>query len=141
MARRRADRVVIHRLELGLKEREYLEGALTAYQINRVITPMVAGMSDISFMIVLGTLLKLYWPDIEIPTGEPTMEETIDAITGGIRRGIERAREERAQTGEATLDESTGLKDFLGRLIYNLTNPNWGRGGPGVREAIGDLFD
>ena len=46
-------------------------------------------------------------------------------------------------TGEATLDDSTGGRDFLGRLYYNLTNPNWGIGdpdAPGVREALGDLL-
>jgi len=125
MPRAKSDRIVTHRIELGVKEREIADSMLAAFAFNRVSTPIVAGMSDVSFMIVLGSLLTLYFPDIVLPTGEARMEEVIAAIDKGIKTGIERAREERAATGESPLDEASGVRDLLGRLYFNLTNPNW----------------
>ena len=133
MSRRRADTVVIHRLELGLKEREYLEGALTAFQVNQVATPIVAGMSDISFMIVLGSLLKLYWPDIDLPTGESDMESVTDAIYQGIFNA-------KPDPTRPTLGTDPN-RNIFEEIWFNLRNPNWSTNAPGVREAIGDLFD
>lgn len=125
MPRAKADNVVIHRVEFGGKERELLEGALVAFQFNRVSTPIVAGMSDVSFMLTLGALLTFFYPDIVLPKAEDGMDAVAAAISTGIKAGQERAAAERAATGEATLDDSTGATDLLGRLIYNLTNPNW----------------
>jgi len=128
MPRAKSDRIVTHRIELGVKEREIADSMLAAFAFNRVSTPIVAGMSDVSFMIVLGSLLTLYFPDIVLPTGEARMEEVVAAIDKGIKEGVERAREERRQTGDSPLDEYTGVRDLLGRLYYNLTNPNWSPG-------------
>ena len=125
MPRAKSDRIVTHRIELGVKEREFADSMLAAFAFNRVSTPIVAGMSDVSFMIVLGSLLTLYFPDIVLPTGEAKMEEVVAAIDKGIKEGVERAREERRQTGDSPLDEASGVRDLLGRLNYNLTNPNW----------------
>ena len=128
MPRAKSDRIVTHRIELGVKEREIADSMLAAFAFNRVSTPIVAGMSDVSFMIVLGSLLTLYFPDIVLPTGEAKMEEVVAAIDKGIKEGVERAREERRQTGDSPLDEASGVRDLLGRLYYNLTNPNWSPG-------------
>jgi hypothetical protein len=125
MPRAKADKVVIHRIELGGKERELAEGALAAFQFNRIATPVVAGMSDVSFMITFGALLTFFYPDIVLPKAEDGIDAVTDAIKQGIRQGQERARAEREATGESTLDEATGARDLVGRLIYNLTNPNW----------------
>ena len=125
MPRAKADNVVIHRIELGGKERELAEGALAAFQFNRIATPVVAGMSDVSFMITFGAILTLFYPDIVLPKAEDGIDAVTDAIKLGIRQGQERARAEREATGASTLDEATGPGDLVGRLIYNLTNPNW----------------
>ena len=125
MPRSKADRTVIHRIELGGLERDLAQGALAAYQFNRISTPVVAGMSDVSFMITLGAILTIFYPDIVLPKAEDGIDAVTDAIKLGIQQGQERARAERAATGEATLDDATGPGDLVGRLIYNLTNPNW----------------
>ena len=143
MPRSKPKETIVQRVELGSWERQRLDGIVDAWIFNRVSTPVVAGMSDVSFMIVLGGILTLWFPEIVLPTGEAKAGEVIDAIKVGVQAGIDRAEEERAMTGEATLDDSTGGRDFLGRLYYNLTNPNWGIGdpdAPGVREALGDLL-
>jgi hypothetical protein len=130
-------KVIEHRITFGTKERDMIESALTAFQFNRVATPVVAGMSDVSFMLVAGSLLTIFFPDIVLPAGKAGAGEVADAITAGIKTGYARAEEEREMTGEATLDDSTGIRDALGRAWFNLTNPNWSFGGdaPGVREA------
>ena len=125
MPRAKANNVVIHRIELGGKERELAEGALAAFQFNRIATPVVAGMSDVSFMITFGALLTFFYPHIVLPKAEDGIDAVTDAIKLGIRQGQESARAEREATGESTLDEATGARDLVGRLIYNLTNPNW----------------
>lgn len=150
MPRTKADRTVIHRIELGGKERELAESALAAFQFNRVASPIVAGMSDVSFMVTLGAILTIWFPDIVIPAGATSIDEVTTAIDTGIRAGYDRTREERlanraaSQNPDSTLDDATGPLDFLGRLYYNLTNPNWGIGdpnAPGFRDAWRDAFD
>jgi hypothetical protein len=128
-------RVIEHRITFGTKEREMIDSAIAAYQFNKVATPVVAGMSDVSFMVALAGLLALYFPDINIPVDPKDPGVVVDSIQAGIDRGMKRAEEERLMTGEATLDDSSGPTDFVGRILYNLRNPNWSRGGPGFREA------
>ena len=128
-------KVIEHRITFGTKERDMLESALTGYQFKNVATPIVAGMSDVSFMLVAGSLLTIFFPDIVLPAGKAGAGEVADAITSGIKTGYARAEEERLMPGEATLDDSRGIRDALGRAWCNLTNPNWSRDGPGFREA------
>lgn len=121
-------KVIEHRITFGTKERDMMESALAAFQFNRIASPVVAGMSDVSFMLVLGGLLAIYFPEIKLPTNPSGMEEIVEAIDTGIRSGVERARRERELTGESTLDQATGVRDLIGRIYYNLTNPNWSWG-------------
>ena len=125
MPRAKATDVVIHRIELGGKEREMAEGVIAAYQFNKVANPVVAGMSDVSFMLTLGAILTLFYPDIVLPKADEGIDAVTNAIKVGINAGRERAEFERELTGEATLDDATGPTDLIGRVIYNLTNPNW----------------
>jgi hypothetical protein len=125
IAKTRPEKTIVYRVELQQKERELLESAIQAYNFNKVTTPIVAGLSDVSFMIVLGGLLTLFFPEIILPTGEAKMGDVMDAINRGIEQGRERAEAERDATGEATLDDATGVRDLIGRIWYNLTNPNW----------------
>ena len=142
MPRAKATDVVIHRIELGGREREMADTVIAAFAFNRVATPVVAGLADVSFVITVGAILAIFYPDIILPGAGASMDEVTNAIKDGVAQGQERARQEREQRGEATLDDSTGPLDFLGRLRYNLTNPNWGFGGdaPGLREAWRQAF-
>ena len=60
MPRAKATDVVIHRIELGGKERELAEGLVAAFQFNRIANPIVAALSDVSFIIVVGGILAAY---------------------------------------------------------------------------------
>ena len=85
MPRAKPTDVVIHRLELGGKEREMAEGVIAAYQFNRVASPIVAGMSDVSFLIAVGSILSFFYPNIIIPTTIDSIGEVTQAISDGIK--------------------------------------------------------
>ena len=73
------------RVTLGTKERELLDSAITAYQFNQVATPVVAGMSDVSFLIAVGSILSFYYPNIIIPSTINSIGEVTQAISDGIK--------------------------------------------------------
>ena len=78
-------KVVEHRITFGTKEREMIESALTAFQFNRVANPIVAGMSDVSFMVTFGAILAVFFPKIVLPAGQAGIEEVVEAIDRGIK--------------------------------------------------------
>jgi hypothetical protein len=80
------NKVVEHRITLGTKERQMLESALIGYNFNRISTPIVAGVSDVSFMLVVASLLTAFFPNIVIPTGVEQVDEITKAIVDGIRQ-------------------------------------------------------
>jgi len=125
LAKKAPDQVIVFRFELQQKERELIESAIGAYNFNQISTPLVAGMSDVSFMVVVGGFLTLMFPEIILPPAEEGMRAVIDAIQQGIYAGQERAKIEREATGDATLDDATGVRDLLGRILYNISHPNW----------------
>ena len=76
-------KVVEHRVTLGAKERELLGDATTAYTVNRIATPIVAALSDGSFVLLLGALIgyqldKILDPDWRAITQEMTPAQLRD---------------------------------------------------------------
>ena len=60
MPKRKPDQVIRHEIVFGRSERELIEGALVAYQVNRIATPTVALLSDVSAMSIVLTALGTY---------------------------------------------------------------------------------
>jgi hypothetical protein len=60
MPKPKPDQVIRHEIVLGRSERELVEGALVAYQVNRIATPTVALLSDVSAMSIILTALATY---------------------------------------------------------------------------------
>ena len=60
MPKPKPDQVIRHEIVLGRSERELIEGALVAYQVNRIATPTVALLSDVSAMSIVLTALGSY---------------------------------------------------------------------------------
>ena len=58
MPKVKPDNVVRHEIVLGRADRELLEGAIAAYQINRISTPLVALLSDASALLALAAILE-----------------------------------------------------------------------------------
>ena len=69
MPKVKPESVIRHEIVLGRADRQLLAGAVAAYQVNRISTPLVALMSDVSAMYVLATIVELFGKDIEwLPT-------------------------------------------------------------------------
>jgi len=61
MPKPKPDQVIRHEIVLGRSERELISDGLLAYQVNRISTPLVALISDVSAMsLILGALATYY---------------------------------------------------------------------------------
>jgi len=58
MTKRDPDQVIEYRISLQDKLNEQVDSAITAYQINKVATPLVALLSDTSAMLLITGLLE-----------------------------------------------------------------------------------
>lgn len=93
------DNVVRHELVLGRAERELLDTAVTAIAANRVLTPLVALLSDVSALTAIFILLEA--------TG------LIDLIPDGIRQGIESGVFDSIEKAEEAWDSTQRLKEEI----------------------------
>jgi hypothetical protein len=60
MPKVKPDQVIRHEIVFGRSERELIEGALVAYQVNKIATPAVALISDISAMTLIFSAIAGY---------------------------------------------------------------------------------
>ena len=60
MPKPKPNQVIRHEIVLGHSERELIEGALVAYQINKISTPAVALLSDASAMAIIFSVIGGY---------------------------------------------------------------------------------
>ena len=58
MTKREPDQVIEYRISLQDKLNEQVDGIIAAYQINKVATPLVALLSDVSAMLVITGILE-----------------------------------------------------------------------------------
>jgi len=58
MTKREPDQVIEYRISLQDKLNEQVDSALAAYQINKVATPLVALLGDVSAMLVITGILE-----------------------------------------------------------------------------------
>ena len=80
MPKPKPTQVIRHEIGLTRDMREMVEGVVGAYQFNRVSTPIVAALSDVSFLFFVGGLLAA-WKVID--------KETWDAMTGGATKTVD----------------------------------------------------
>ena len=99
MPKVKPDNVVRHELVLGRSEREFLDTAVTAIAANRVLTPLVALLSDVSALTAIFILLEA--------TG------LIDLIPDGIRQGIESGVFDSIEKAEEAWDSTQRLKEEI----------------------------
>lgn len=118
------------RFTLGTFERERLDTLITAISINRIANPVVALMSDVSGMIVLGSLLATI--GIIVDFGGLPVEPTMDQVTDRIKEGIQNRQDLRANiTAEererlrAGGDQSLagGLEQLIRNVFSTIFNP------------------
>jgi hypothetical protein len=118
------------RFTLGTFERERLDTLITAISINRIANPVVALMSDVSGMIVLGSLLATI--GIIVDFGGLPVEPTMDQVTDRIKEAIQNRQDLRANiTAEererlrAGGDQSLagGLEQLIRNVFSTIFNP------------------
>jgi hypothetical protein len=113
------------RLTFGTKERQIFEGALGAYQFNKIATPVVDAMSDMSFWVTLAFLLSLVGIIIENP-----FDNTIDNWRDAVITGVMDYRKAR---------ETEGLRDDVSALGNYWLN-FWLSTVPGARSPDGQVI-
>ena len=70
MPKPKPDQVIRHEIVLGRSERELISDGLLAYQVNRISTPLVALLSDVSAMgLIFGGLATYYGFKFDIIPG------------------------------------------------------------------------
>jgi len=79
MPKPKPDQVIRHEIVLGRSERDLLDSALMAYSFNRVATPTVALLSDISAMSIVLTALGTYL-GFKYSVGSLAIDTTQDLI-------------------------------------------------------------
>ncbi|HIA02122.1 MAG TPA: hypothetical protein EYN66_09455 [Myxococcales bacterium] len=107
----KADTVTIHRIEFNEKERRLLEQAMAAFTFNKVASPVVAGMSNVTFLIAF-TLL------VEGLLGISILSLTTDTIEGIIADW--RAYRESEAYRAGYYAEAGSVVGGFGNLIDNL---------------------
>jgi len=60
MPRKPTEKVVEHRITLGTYERQMFSDAVTSYNFKNVSTPIVAALSDVSFVLFIGAAIGLF---------------------------------------------------------------------------------
>tara|TARA_R110000850_G_scaffold198655_1_gene324873 strand:+ start:285 stop:668 length:384 start_codon:yes stop_codon:yes gene_type:complete len=118
-------KVIEHRITFGTKERQILEGGLGAYQFNKIATPVVDAMSDVSFWVTLAFLLSLVGIIIENP-----FDNTIDNWRDAVITGVMDYRKAR---------ETEGLRDDVSALGNYWLN-FWLSTVPGARSPDGQVI-
>ena len=120
--------MIEYRISLQDKQAEQLDSLIGAYQLNRVLTPIVTLMNDVTGMVVFlsivaATGLAGATFAFNVRTGaDLAMAELLDLFWVQRMEAHEKQRAETGATGPAA--GQTGSKFWSG-IIYNLTNPNW----------------
>ena len=85
--KKKPDRVVVHRIELQQFERNLIEQAATAYSINKILTPAVDLMKDVSGMIVFASLLTYIGIKVNMSgiTSNSSMANVVERIDDAFR--------------------------------------------------------
>ena len=99
-------KVIEHRITFGVKERQILEGALGAYQFNRVATPIVTAIGDVSFWVTLASLLSFFGIIIT-----PPFDDDVRSWTDAVQLGVNEWRQ--ASENEDRVSQLALLWQFL----------------------------
>ena len=95
MAKRPPDKVIEYRISLQDYERDMFNSAIGAYQMNRIMTPIVNLMNDVTGMIVFLTIIAaLGFTGVAFTfltamfTADSSMADIIDAFTTQRQQAI-----------------------------------------------------
>ena len=105
MPKRKPDKIIEYRISLQDKEREILDQLSTAYTVNKVGTPLVALISDVSAMtLVTAFLYSLFGKGLDMQEADPLLFKAITGPPGGFfseRQSLVCLEEEETHRGTA----------------------------------------
>jgi len=104
---------VIHRIELGGREREMADTVIAAFAFNRVANPIVAALSDVSFLVFVGGILAAY---------KFIDEDEWKALTGTLDSATTTAAEVMTWTEQAYRTAQRKYRE-AGLLVDEATDP------------------
>ena len=141
MPKPKPDQVIRHEIVLGRSERELISDGLLAYQVNRISTPLVALLSDVSAMgLIFGGLATYYGFKFDI-------------IPGAYDSGLELYNDWKVQYDgwRETVSEirDDPISQLLAIILPSIPNPYAGRpqggsamyGQPGQAYGPSDFSD
>ena len=95
MAKRPPDKVIEYRISLQDYERDMFSSAIGAYQMNRIMTPIVTLMNDVTGMVVFLTILAAVGVTgvtftflTAMLTSDSSVADAIDAFTTQRQQAI-----------------------------------------------------
>ena len=111
MPKPKPTQIIRHEIVLGRAEKEIVKDGLLAYQINKISTPLVALLSDVSAMgLILGGIATYYG-------------FKFDVIPGAYETGLEMFNDFQIQLAAAREDLAAVRDDPFGAL-WDLIIPN-----------------
>lgn len=129
MPRSKPKETIVHRIELGSWERQRVEGIAEAYNFNKVTTPLVAALSDVSFVFTVGSLLAA-WKFIDEDTWK-AMSAGVDRVEGLLSALVQAAEKKFEDTKDLYGDVEDFTDDplrFIWRRTFGPPNrfePDW----------------
>lgn len=124
------DQVIRHEIVFGRSERELIEGALVAYQVNKIATPAISLISDISAMTLIFSAIATYlgWEFIISPG--------IDSYDGLYSEFMKQYNLNKEATIEATEDATINV---VGAAVQSIPGVGFG-GRLGIQYLLELLF-
>jgi hypothetical protein len=108
-------KVIEHRVTLGTKERQLLGDWVNSNSFNKIAEPVVAGMSDVSFMLTVGAIIAIWFPNIVLP-------DFADATTDKVVKAIDKGLKEAAKT---VVEHPAGPVLYPAAPIYGIRFGQW----------------
>lgn len=134
MPKPKPDEVIRHEIVLGSVEREVIRDLRTAFAFNKIATPTVALMNDVTGMYVLINLIEIF-TKYDVPF-IPTAPEGAEFI--------QQIMEDMASYGQQNANVPQGEDrippENIGGVLYNLRNPNWNLADFSWDALTGGLF-
>ncbi len=129
MPKPKPDQVIRYEFVLGSVERQALKDIRTAYAFNKIATPAVDMLKDVTGVAVLLSLVSIIF-DVDIPyfPDQTDLNEIIQDYNDykQVNKDIEDADRQKPTN--------------LGSALYNLRNPNWNFSDWSFDAVTGGIF-
>ena len=111
------DNIIRHEIVLGRSERELLDTLVTANTANKILTPLVAGMSDVTFVAMVILAYNYFFDEnIDIPLEAGSLVHSLKQDFDIYRSTEEYQTNYRKRAGSLT----GGLRNLFENIIGGL---------------------